>query len=271
MALVPGDTRERDLSWLDVSIATDSTADARLMLFYESGVGGGPQYSAYLRRLGEPAVRLGEGTATSLSPDGRWLITIQYGTPSRLILLPTGPGEPRELTHESIESYHWPIWFPRSQRILFTANERGHDVRLYVQDPEGGAPRAITGEGVRTFWSSISPDERVVSAIGSDFTTALYPIDGGEPMPVPGIRRGESPIRWSGDGRALYVYRTSLPLVVDRITIADGQRQRWKELMPADPAGIMAITRVQLTADGRHYAYSYFRVPSDLFLLESGH
>jgi hypothetical protein len=34
--------------------------------------------------------------------------------------------------------------FPDSKRVLLTANEPGHGNRVYVQDIEGGAPRAIS-------------------------------------------------------------------------------------------------------------------------------
>ena len=64
MALAPGETRERDLSWLDYSLAEAISPDGREVLFVEGGEGGGPGYSAFLRRTdGSPAIRLGEGDA----------------------------------------------------------------------------------------------------------------------------------------------------------------------------------------------------------------
>ena len=67
VALGPGDNRERDLSWLDYSLAEAISADGRAVLFNEGGEGGGPGYSAFLRRTdGSPAVRLGEGDSARL-------------------------------------------------------------------------------------------------------------------------------------------------------------------------------------------------------------
>ena len=44
---------------------------------YESGAGGGPGYSAYVRGTdGSPAVRLGEGQSVALSPDGKWAVAL---------------------------------------------------------------------------------------------------------------------------------------------------------------------------------------------------
>ena len=66
---VPGETVERDLSWLDSSDIADISPDGRQILFYEGGVGGGPRQSTYLRGTdGSLAVRLGDGVATRCHP-----------------------------------------------------------------------------------------------------------------------------------------------------------------------------------------------------------
>ena len=54
------------------------SADGKTMLFTESGEGGGPGYSVYIRKTdGSPPVRLGEGFGQALSPDGKWAVAIQ--------------------------------------------------------------------------------------------------------------------------------------------------------------------------------------------------
>jgi Tol biopolymer transport system component len=69
LGLVPGDTKERDLTWLDFSIAADLSADGKTLLFTEQGVAGGPQYAVYTRGTdGSPAVRLGKGNAQAPLP-----------------------------------------------------------------------------------------------------------------------------------------------------------------------------------------------------------
>jgi serine/threonine protein kinase len=44
MALYAGQTKERDLSWLDYSYPADLSADGKTLLFDEEGIGGGVQY-----------------------------------------------------------------------------------------------------------------------------------------------------------------------------------------------------------------------------------
>ncbi len=62
--LVAGESKERDLSWLDYGVAVEISADGRTLLFQEQGEGGGAEYSAYIRGMdGSLPVRLGKGAA----------------------------------------------------------------------------------------------------------------------------------------------------------------------------------------------------------------
>ncbi|HYB53541.1 MAG TPA: protein kinase, partial [Thermoanaerobaculia bacterium] len=89
--LRPGETRETDLTWLDLSDPADIAADGSAVLFNESGLGGGGSQAVYLRKTdGSPAVRLGEGTAMALSPDGKSALARRG---SQTVLLPTGAGQ----------------------------------------------------------------------------------------------------------------------------------------------------------------------------------
>src|SRR4029077_1129361 len=96
MASVPGETRDRDLSWLDYSVARDLAADGQTLLFSESGEAGGPLFGVYTRSItGAPAVRLGDGTSESLSPDGKWVLSIPRNRKApQIVMLPTGVGQP---------------------------------------------------------------------------------------------------------------------------------------------------------------------------------
>jgi hypothetical protein len=74
-ALMPAGEKERDFSWLDWSLIRDLSPDGQTLLFGESGEGGGPGYSAYVRKAdGSPAVRLGPGTLSASPPTvgSRW-------------------------------------------------------------------------------------------------------------------------------------------------------------------------------------------------------
>ncbi len=271
LGLVPGDTKERDLTWLDYSVAADISADGKTLLFTEQGFAGGPQYAVYIRGTdGSPAIRLGKGNAQELSPDGKWALAIDLTPPTQIVLLPTGAGEAHPLPRHTIQGFQWAGWLPDGQSILFTGSEPGRGARIYLQSLAGGPPRAVTPEGAITQDHTISPDGRFVAA-GTENESHIYPLAGGEPRPIPGIEVNEFPIRWSADGRFLYVRSSSfrvLPAKVYRVDISTGRRELWKELGPSDLAGVTSITSIPIAPDGRSYAYTYSSRLANLYLVE---
>jgi Tol biopolymer transport system component len=265
----PGSEKERDLSWLDWSQATDISPDGQTVFFGESGEGGGPGYSVYVRKMdGSPAIRLGEGSPHALSPDGKWALAAIKPSDPQLVLYPTGAGEARILPREGLR-IQTADWFPDAARLAITASEPGHGPRIFLWDLAGGKPRALTPEGYRTFRKCVSPDGKLIAVRGPDQKLYLYPSAGGEPTAVAGTTSEDTPAGWSGDGRGLYLYRRKeLPAKVYQLEIASGRKQLWKELMPADSAGVVFISPPHITPDGNFYAYSFLRTLSDLYLVE---
>jgi eukaryotic-like serine/threonine-protein kinase len=277
MGVSGNDSKERELSWLDYSYPADLSADGKTLLFDEEGGGGalayskssGLSYAVYLRKTdGSPAVLLGEGGARALSPDGKWAITVTQDSPRQLKLLTTGAGEPKDLTKDNI-NHAFARWFPDGKRILFSGNEPGKGVRLYVYEMASGKSQAITPEGVNGTRFVISPDSQWVAGIGPDQKGYLFPVAGGEPRMINGLNAGEQPITFSSDGRSLYIYQPGeLPARVDRLDVQTGQRTRWKQLMPSDPAGVENIGPILLTPDATSCVYGYHRMLADLYLVE---
>lgn len=223
----------------------------------------------YLRKTdGSPAVRLGEGQAAALSPDGKWVISGSQSSPVQLSILPTKAGEAKRLTSDAI-NHSWARWFSDGKRILFSGHEPGHGVRLYVQNLTGGKPQPVSPEGVNATSFALSRDGAAAGGIGPDGKGYLYPIAGGEVRAIPKLALGEVPIVWSADGRSLYVYQPGeLPAKIYRLDLGSGQRTLWKQVMPSDPAGVELIGPIVLTPDGKGYVYGYHRILSDLYLVE---
>jgi hypothetical protein len=266
--------RERDLAWLDCSNVRDFSPDSTRVFFTE-GCEGAQTEGAYLRKIdGSPAVRLGDGYAFGLSPDGRWALSIVSNPPPQLFLLPTGAGEPRVLPRGKIVRYggFTADWFADSRRFLFAAREEGHEFQLHIQDIQGGEPRAISGEGFHLrYGRGLSPDQKYVTAIGqNDRKIWIVPVEGGSPRPAPGTEPDELPAGWTADGRSLYIYRpaTEPPTKVYLVDVASGQRKLWKEIIPADPAGTYGIEGLAVNPDGKSYVYNLGRMLSDLYMVE---
>lgn len=265
-ALAPGATKERDLSWQDWSLPAALSADGNTVLFDEEGEGGGPTYTVAIRDLrGSPPTPLGEGMAGDFSPDGKWASSIVSNT--QIVLLPTGAGIVKRVERGDIEQYGMEThWLPDGKQIIFSGNQAGHAVRCFIQNIDGGKPRAVTPEGV--IFCSVSPDGKWIA--GSDVSggARLYPMDGGASRKVPGLLPGEG-FSWTADPRFLYVYQWSqAPVEIYRLNILTGQRQAIREITPPDPTGTCDIHNVLFSADGRAYVYGYSRLRSELYLVK---
>jgi hypothetical protein len=55
--------------------------------------------------------------------------------------------------------------------------------------------------------------------------------------------------------------------MVERVDLASGRREMWRELKGSDRAGHSPSTAIQITPDGRYYAYTYRRFLNDLYLV----
>jgi serine/threonine protein kinase/Tol biopolymer transport system component len=268
IGLAPGETKERDLSWLDWSVPSSLSPDGQMILFQEAGEGGGPKYAIYIRKTdGSPAIRLGEGSGMSLSPDGKWALARLNTNPAPLIILPTGAGEMRPVKDDGL-NHTSAAWLPDGNQIVFSGIEAGHGMRLYVESLTDGKPRAISGEGVGP-GVILSPQGDLVADVGADRKIYLFPIAGGEPRHLPGTDITEVPTGWTPDGHEVFVLsRGQIPAQVFRVDIATGKRTLWKSLEPADSAGIDTLGRVLLSRDNKSYVYSYVRTLSDLYLVD---
>ena len=254
---------ERNLTWFDWSFPIDLARDGRTLLFMEQNI---QPPGVYLRKLdGSPAVRLGDGYTFALSPDGRSALASRDPAKGQLSLLPTGPGEQKDLSPTGL-NMQGVSWIPKTSRVLIWGNQPGRRLRLWVQDVPSGKPRAITPEGVSFAFSSPS---RWQMGRGPGPGPALWPLppEPGEPRLLPGLDPDEVVVQWSPDGRSVVVYRPAeAPLRVELFDVATGGRKLWKEIRPADPSGIAQVGPILISWETGSYVYSYRRSLDDLYL-----
>jgi serine/threonine protein kinase/WD40 repeat protein len=271
IALAPGETKERDLSWHDWSVPRDISDDGKLVSFDETGEAGGETGGLYVRGTdGSPAVRLGDGRSPSLSPDGNWALALNNATTQRgLIELPTGAGESRTISTGNVR-VHQAFFFPDARHILELGSvPDGHGLRLWVQGMNEATPRPFTPEGVSVAYRScISPDGKQVAAQDPGGKITIYPVAGGTSMIVPNTQAGDVPVQWTQDGKSLLIGRREVPSRILTIDLATGQRKLLRTFSPADPTGLFSNAPPQFSRDLRSYVYTYQRITSDLYVVD---
>ena len=261
----PNGGAQRDLAWLDSSLIYELSNDAQSLVFVELSNGQGRNSAIYLRKTnGSPAVQLGYGNRPSLSPDGKWVACIHHELErSRLMLLPTGPGESQ---FAKIDGMHFDgvEWFPDNKRILFTGNETGHRTRTWIYDLETNKTTPVTPEGTRGM--RVSPD-------GKSFITVdphkllLTPVGGGNSRTVVDLQNGESVVRWSSDGRYLFLQqREPTSIKISRLEIASSHQEPWFVVKVPEP-GAQFFGPLALSADGKACASTFQRDLANLFLV----
>jgi hypothetical protein len=274
---------ERPYSWFDGGLITELSADGRWVLFNETGEAVAGKSTTYLRPVDGSTlpVRLGEGFGIALSSDASKVLSVVPGeSGQRLVVIPTGAGEPLVLPQGGIESYSptYGSFFPGDKRVLFYGRRHGEGTRAFIQDLAAGEPRSITPDLDNVSYGVISPDglwvaERVATPGG--VRHMLFPVNGGDPRPIPGSTADEPPIQWSSDGNELFV-RTfpvfdpekRLPeSIVSRLSLRTGQKRPWRTMRPGDPAGAGIPTGIMVTPDGKTFGYNYAQAMSDLYLV----
>jgi len=264
----PERSTTRDLAWLNASYLYSLAEDASSILFLELASGDGRNSSIYLRKTdGSPAIRLGYGNRPALSRDGRHVVCVrQEANGSRLMILPTGPGDSRvldfgNLHYESVE------WFPDGHSVLFAANELGHPTRswIYNLDNGGATPTPVTPEGIRA--TAVSPDQRRVARIDGKHLLLSAP-DGSSATPLIDLENGERVTRWSPDGRYLYLRKPQGETIqITRVDVTARHREPWSTLRVPEP-GATFIGTAALSADGKAYAASFQQDLANLYLVK---
>ncbi|MFZ0941607.1 MAG: hypothetical protein WAN63_19405, partial [Candidatus Sulfotelmatobacter sp.] len=255
--IAPGAKEERELGWFGWSLLADMSRDGHKILFTEAGDGGGPNYTVFLRDTdGSPPVRIGEGDAMSISPDGKWAITSPpKGGP--LNLVPTGTGETRKITHDAI-TWGAVCWLPDGKRLLASGIESGHGARDYIIDIASGDAKAITPEGV--VGVHLAPDGRSTAVLGSDGKWGIWPLEGGGIRPIPGLDSLYHVIGWSLGGESVYaVSNRAIEKTekVYKVNASTGKMELWKTFGEGTAAGIRNVGGLRVSGDGTAYAYIY--------------
>jgi serine/threonine protein kinase len=157
--LTAGTPGQRSLSWYDWASLAVLSDDGQLIAF----TAGSPvpnnrdvqdSLTMIRRTDGSPAQTLGEGYALAFTPDGDSVLSAPIGG-SGLVLLPIGPGSPREIPTPGLEVLR-ARWFRDGKRLVVTARPPNtEDFHLYLLDTQTGSSRLLADAGVSpSCWNS---------------------------------------------------------------------------------------------------------------------
>ena len=279
LAMEWSDTKTRqmqDLSWYDWSIAKDVSRDGKWVLFEESSEPAGPNYAVAIRDVnGDPPIRLGEGTAGGLSADGKWAVAVIPGPPPHLTLLPTGPGQPRDIALPNLNYAESGAarFLPDGEHIVLDGAEPGHAVRSYLVTISGAQPpKPLTPETEIAIFSS--PDGKYLAGAGavqSDRQRALtlFRVDGGPSVTLPVTAPTYTVMGWSPDSKELYLYMPAeMPITISKLDIATGKITSLREVRPADRGGVVSVGPVLCDSAATGCAYSYYHTLSVMWVVK---
>jgi Tol biopolymer transport system component len=263
-----GDKVGVDLSSHDLNLVRDISSDGKFVLSEDASEAAGAGYSVVIRNIdGSLPVRLGEGSAGGMSPDGKWAISVSTNQAPQITLLPIGPGQPRTIDVTGLAHIHngWARFLPDGQRLAVIGDELGHAPRCYVIDFSGKAI-AATPEGV--LCGPLSPDSQAIVGVAQDRSLALYSLNGGATRPIPHVSSNFVAVQWANDGNTLYGYHPGeFPSMIYKLDPTTGKETSIQELKPGVPAGVVMISPVVVSRDGKRFAYSYNQTLSTLYLI----
>jgi len=273
-ALSPDAKEERDVSVLDASQLRGISDDGRVLLANAVGESGGPKGSIYLRTLDASApVRLGDGVAFTISPDGKWVTgySARDVAMRKFILMPTGPGETVEIHIPALADGVGLIagWLAGDDNYLVEGKlpkEKGWRYfawNLRTQSLQPLTPELPDGSPI------VSPDRKQLIAKCGESEWCVFSTAGGGRMGVSGLTPHDRPVGWRADNHSVYVLthhdqNDSAP--ISMVDLQTGKRTPWKVLRP--PMAVDTVSNPCITPDGRAYAYNYAYVRSQLYLGE---
>ena len=122
----------------------------------------------------------------------------------------------------------------------------------------------LTPEGTRG--TRVSPDEKWFITV-DPHKLLLSPVGGGNSETIVDLQPGESVVRWSGDGRYLFLQqREPTSIKISRLEVATRHREPWLVVKLPEP-GAQFFGPLTLSADGKNCATTFQRDLANLFLV----
>jgi eukaryotic-like serine/threonine-protein kinase len=265
---VDGEETDRDLSWLDWTFPMRLSHDGRTLLFEEQGVANGGKNTFYLRGTdGGPAVRLDEGRGRDLSANGECALALSNDPPERLMIVPTGAGEVRQVPLRGIDHLWGARFLDRDQAIMFLGSRADEGTRIWRVGAEGGEARPLSDPVIGSwFYLAVSPDGRRLAATDTNQIPYIWSLEEyAPPERIAGTAAGDLPVHWP-DERTIYVCRPDEKKSdIFAIDLESGVRRFVRTMQPPDAAGVQGVFPVLFASGNDSYVFGYKLLLTNLF------
>ncbi len=265
MVRPPGASEDRDVSWLDCSLNERISGDGRSLIFTDQSAGAGRNYMVGFRR----------------TTDRRWFILEKVGpravTRRRLgarnsveqsgqvDAVPDRSGRARRIDRGELKTYNEASWMGDGKSLFVCGNEAGQASRCYVRPVDGGELRPVTPEGIIA--GIVSPDgtRAVVQRASGSYLLCSLKGEGEDPRPLQFLEADDQLIRWSPDGKRIWIYKKNkIPTQVDQLDPETGRRELLIEVGPREKVGVQSIISISMSDDPMVYAYTAWEYSSRL-------
>ena len=259
---------DRDLSWFDWSFPTRLSDDGTAMLFEEQGIASRGRSTFYLRDLrGGPAVRLEEGRARDLSSDGNFALALSNSHPERVMLVPTGAGDTREIPVRGLDRFTSARFLPGERELVLIAARGDEGARFWRVPIEGGDAVPFSDDALASwFLFAIAPDGEWVAALPPSGPPRLYGVHNGEVREIAGSEAGDFPVHWPAWNELYVCRREERRSPIYRIDPDTGSRELVRVLEPLDPTGVYGVSPIHFARDIDTYVFGYRIILSTLFV-----
>ena len=267
------DAPDRNLHWGGYTLPGGISADGTTMLV-SSMDEIEADYSVLIRRMdGSAPVKIGRGRAQALSPDGRWALSITPSSPQRVLLMPTGAGESRELEIGDLAPNVGT--FISTTSVAVVGTRQGSPTALVI-DLATNRGRAIElGElrnrvfGRRRYVPThASPDGSLLAVQADDGRVLAWPVSGGPAREIAALGENETLAGWTKDPSRVFVAAwNGATARVDALDLPSGRRMAVREITVQDPAGMLMAPDLYLNGDAGSYIYGFSRMLSTLYLV----
>ena len=257
----------RDISLLDWSSAVAIAADGKSILFYESGDGGGPNYSVYLYHAEkDTSERIASGRALDLSADGKWALTQKSDDAGKVSLISL---QDRKVTTVNTNgaAYNWARFLGGRDclEIVAGVSDAGQGERLIQQELPNGKPITVLN-GLHLSDAIVDEAGRRVAGFGAKPGLAIADLDNKSVSYVEPAKKVR-PVAFGNGGRLITSRRDHNSILLENLDMATGVLASYGEVLANETAGMSVILQMYLAHDRQTFVYSTTEKSSTLYLV----